>query len=148
MLVIGMCLGWGIGAAAMKAALSARNQDVLRETLLRAQERYVYPSVICTLLMTFFASAAGAVNPDAQFELSVFQGMFLDARWVFPICPPGHVLHPSQVVRRVRMLPRLRGVHLRAHPGVRTEACPDERVRDDRRRHRLRTFCFLARSSI
>ncbi|TDL18689.1 hypothetical protein BD410DRAFT_900749 [Rickenella mellea] len=60
-MIVGMCFGWAIGAAAMKAALSARNQKVLKQTILSVQE-----------------SAAGAVNPDAQFKLSIFQGAFLD----------------------------------------------------------------------
>lgn len=38
LLIVGMLLGWGVGAVAMKAALAARNQTVLKSTLLRAQE--------------------------------------------------------------------------------------------------------------
>ena len=42
-MLLGMCTGWGIGAAAMRAALAARDQTVLKATLLRAQQRYVSP---------------------------------------------------------------------------------------------------------
>ncbi|KAI0320467.1 hypothetical protein OF83DRAFT_1053079 [Amylostereum chailletii] len=60
---IGLCLGWGLGVAAMRAALAARDQDLLKSTLLIAQE-----------------SAAGAANPEAVFQGRVFEGLFLDTR--------------------------------------------------------------------
>ena len=41
-MVTGMCFGWGLGAAAMRAALAARDQTVLKQSLLREQQRYVY----------------------------------------------------------------------------------------------------------
>ena len=41
-LVVGVLLGWGIGAAAMRGALAARNQVVLQSTLQKVQSRYVY----------------------------------------------------------------------------------------------------------
>ncbi|EMD36296.1 hypothetical protein CERSUDRAFT_74310 [Gelatoporia subvermispora B] len=62
-LVVGLCLGWGIGSAAMRAALAARNQDLLREQLLKTEQ-----------------SAAGLANVDALFQASIFEGNFLDAR--------------------------------------------------------------------
>ncbi len=41
-MVVGMCLGWGLGAAAMRAALASRNQLVLKQSLLREQQRCVH----------------------------------------------------------------------------------------------------------
>lgn len=35
-----------MGCAAMRAALAARNQDLLRQTLLRAEERYEFAQSI------------------------------------------------------------------------------------------------------
>lgn len=35
----GTCFGWALGAAAMRAALAARDQTLLQSTLLKAQER-------------------------------------------------------------------------------------------------------------
>ncbi|VDB95654.1 unnamed protein product [Peniophora sp. CBMAI 1063] len=59
----GTCMGWALGAAAMRAALAARDQHLLQSTLLKAQE-----------------SAAGYANPEAVIQLDVFQGLFLDTR--------------------------------------------------------------------
>ena len=39
-MVLGMCLGWAFGAAAMRAALAARNQTVLKESLQQEAQRY------------------------------------------------------------------------------------------------------------
>ena len=82
-MLLGMCTGWGIGAAAMRAALAARDQTVLRETLLRAQQRYVSVKLRSDFLghLPIFSSAAGAANPDAEFKLEIFQGAFLDTRY-------------------------------------------------------------------
>ncbi|KAK4057506.1 hypothetical protein OIO90_001575 [Microbotryomycetes sp. JL221] len=63
MLVLGMCLGWAWGCAAMAAAIRARDQIILADRLRIAQ-----------------ASAAGAVNPAAEFQRSIFEGQFLDWR--------------------------------------------------------------------
>jgi len=41
-LVMGVLFGWGIGAAAMRAALAARDQVLLKSTLQKVQSRYVY----------------------------------------------------------------------------------------------------------
>ncbi len=40
-MVVGLCLGWGFGAAAMRAALAARNQVLLRQTLQQEAQRFV-----------------------------------------------------------------------------------------------------------
>ena len=40
--MIGVLLGWGIGAAGMRAALSARDKVLLQSSLQVAQETYVY----------------------------------------------------------------------------------------------------------
>ncbi|KAF7972398.1 hypothetical protein HWV62_18046 [Athelia sp. TMB] len=62
-LVIGVLLGWGVGAAAMKAALSSRNQVLLAATLEEVQ-----------------SSAAGLADPEALFSVKIFEGVFLDIR--------------------------------------------------------------------
>ncbi|KZP26783.1 hypothetical protein FIBSPDRAFT_731732 [Athelia psychrophila] len=62
-LMIGVLLGWGIGAAAMKAALASRNEVLLASTLQRVKE-----------------SAAGLADPEALYTLSIFEGVFLDLR--------------------------------------------------------------------
>ncbi|CAL1710858.1 unnamed protein product [Somion occarium] len=59
--VIGLCFGWALGAAGMAAALAARDQLALKESLQREQE-----------------SVAGLSNPDALFQADIFQGNFLD----------------------------------------------------------------------
>lgn len=81
MLVVGMCVGWAWGCAAMAAALKARSQTLLASQYTKAQ-----------------ASLSAGANPDAQCEwcghpaaarlkparpavqLFIFQGAFLDAR--------------------------------------------------------------------
>jgi hypothetical protein len=40
-MVVGMLIGWGLGAAAMRAGLAARSQVLLQSQLLREAERYV-----------------------------------------------------------------------------------------------------------
>ncbi|GBE84358.1 hypothetical protein BKA93DRAFT_807068 [Sparassis latifolia] len=62
-LVIGVLLGWGFGAAAMRAALASRNQLLLKQTLQTEEQ-----------------SVAGLANPDAMFQASIFEGIFLDTR--------------------------------------------------------------------
>ncbi|KAJ3525006.1 hypothetical protein NM688_g8467 [Phlebia brevispora] len=62
-MVTGMCLGWAFGAAAMKGALAARNQLLLKQSLQREQQ-----------------SVAGLANPDALFRVAIFEGDFLDTR--------------------------------------------------------------------
>ena len=39
MIVIGMLLGWGIGAAAMRAALAVRDQVLLADSLRTVQQK-------------------------------------------------------------------------------------------------------------
>ncbi|KAI0002456.1 hypothetical protein BJV74DRAFT_815934 [Russula compacta] len=64
-LMIGILLGWGIGAAGMKAATAARDKVLLKSSLQRAQES---------------VAVAGSANPDQVFKLEIFQGEFLDIR--------------------------------------------------------------------
>ena len=40
--MIGILLGWGISAAAMRGALAARNEVILQSTLQKVQSRYTY----------------------------------------------------------------------------------------------------------
>ncbi|CCM03466.1 uncharacterized protein FIBRA_05599 [Fibroporia radiculosa] len=61
--VVGVCFGWGISAAAMRAALAVRNQLLVEQTLLREEQ-----------------SASGLANPDVLFETGIFNGDFLDTR--------------------------------------------------------------------
>ncbi|GAA5952078.1 hypothetical protein JCM10213_005355 [Rhodosporidiobolus nylandii] len=62
-LVLGMCVGWAWGCAAMAAALRARSQLILASAQQRVQ-----------------AGIAGATNPDVEYRLAIFQGEFLDWR--------------------------------------------------------------------
>jgi hypothetical protein len=62
-LVVGMCLGWAWGAAAMASALRARSAILLASSYTRAQSQLV-----------------SGVAPDSQFQKFVFEGVFLDAR--------------------------------------------------------------------
>lgn len=62
-LMIGILLGWGIGAAGMRAALSARDKVLLKSSLQVEGE-----------------TAAGSANPDQVFKIVIFQGEFLDIR--------------------------------------------------------------------
>ncbi|KAH9896908.1 hypothetical protein C8Q73DRAFT_642067 [Cubamyces lactineus] len=61
--VLGLALGWALACAGMAAALAARDQTLLKETLQRTA-----------------ASAAGLANPDALFQNAIFNGDFLDTR--------------------------------------------------------------------
>lgn len=40
-MLVGLCLGWGFGAAAMRAALAARDQLLLKQTLQQEAQRSV-----------------------------------------------------------------------------------------------------------
>jgi hypothetical protein len=40
MVMVGLLLGWGLGAAAMKGALASRSQLLLKQALLQAQQRF------------------------------------------------------------------------------------------------------------
>ncbi|BGP35025.1 hypothetical protein JCM10296v2_006855 [Rhodotorula toruloides] len=63
MLVLGMCLGWAWGCAAMAAGLKARSQVILAAAVQRAQ-----------------TSVASATNPDVAYSSTIFHGNFLDTR--------------------------------------------------------------------
>ncbi|KAI9512000.1 hypothetical protein F5148DRAFT_157072 [Russula earlei] len=63
LLLIGVLLGWAIGAAGMKAAVAVRDKVLLRSSLQVANE-----------------TAAGSANPDQVFKVVIFQGEFLDVR--------------------------------------------------------------------
>jgi hypothetical protein len=96
-LIFGVLLGWGIGAAAMKAAIAAREKVLLKSSLQKAQERFVQSCHIASQLHHVVQSAAGSANPDQVFKLDIFQGEFLDVRSVislktwYPHSPiPGH----------------------------------------------------------
>jgi hypothetical protein len=75
-------LGWGISAAGMRAALSARDKVLLKSSLQVAQETYVYYTCHFYSIHTILYSAAGAANPDEVFKIEIFQGDFLDIRSV------------------------------------------------------------------
>ncbi|TFK50476.1 hypothetical protein OE88DRAFT_1736022 [Heliocybe sulcata] len=63
MLYVGLLLGWAFGAAAMRASLAARSQVLLQQTFQKLQQ-----------------STAGLSNPDALYQIEIFQGWFLDPR--------------------------------------------------------------------
>ncbi len=79
--LMGLLAGWGIGSAAMKAALAVRSQLVVESTLEKAANRSVgsrcHPS-----LSHRKPSFQGSVNPDQLYRIVVFQGDFLDAKSV------------------------------------------------------------------
>ncbi|KAF8608867.1 hypothetical protein BDV93DRAFT_465925 [Ceratobasidium sp. AG-I] len=62
-LMIGCLLGWAWGSAGMAAAVSARNQVLLKSALRATQQE-----------------AANQANPDAYFRQEIFKGAFLDTR--------------------------------------------------------------------
>ncbi|GHJ86374.1 hypothetical protein NliqN6_2776 [Naganishia liquefaciens] len=62
-IIVGMCIGWAWGIAAMAAALQARDRTLLASQYTRAQNGVV-----------------AGTNPDAQFQRFVFEGYFLDTR--------------------------------------------------------------------
>ncbi|KZT71069.1 hypothetical protein DAEQUDRAFT_724415 [Daedalea quercina L-15889] len=62
-IIVGLCLGWALGAAGMAAALAARSQLLLRSELEKVEQ-----------------SIAGLADPDALFQASIFEGDFLDTR--------------------------------------------------------------------
>ncbi|KAI0746793.1 hypothetical protein C8Q80DRAFT_1220068 [Daedaleopsis nitida] len=60
-LVLGVALGWAISCAAMKAALTVRDQTLVQQTLQKEVQ-----------------SATGLANPEALFHAGIFNGDFLD----------------------------------------------------------------------
>ncbi|KAI0279079.1 hypothetical protein BGY98DRAFT_916273 [Russula aff. rugulosa BPL654] len=60
--LLGLLAGWGIGCAAMKAAISVRSYLVDEATLQNAVNGF-----------------QGSVNPEQLYKVEVFQGVFLDA---------------------------------------------------------------------
>ena len=78
-------LGWGIGAAGMKAAAASREKVLLRSSLQKAQERYVQSCHFASQVYYIVQSAAGSANPDQVFSLDIFQGEFLDVRLVISL---------------------------------------------------------------
>lgn len=67
----------------MKAAIASREKILLRTSLEKAQETYVYFITIFYLKVNYVVhSAAGSANPDQVFKLEIFQGVFLDIRSV------------------------------------------------------------------
>ncbi|TFK82815.1 hypothetical protein K466DRAFT_666286 [Polyporus arcularius HHB13444] len=62
-LVLGIALGWAISCAGMAAALAARDQTLLKQTLQKEAQ-----------------STAGMANPDALYQVAIFNGDFLDTR--------------------------------------------------------------------
>ncbi|KAH9849321.1 hypothetical protein C2E23DRAFT_870653 [Lenzites betulinus] len=62
-IVLGLALGWAIACAGMAAALAARDQTLLRQSLQQQAQ-----------------STAGLANPDALFQAAIFNGNFLDTR--------------------------------------------------------------------
>ncbi|GJN93345.1 hypothetical protein Rhopal_006398-T1 [Rhodotorula paludigena] len=59
-LVVGQCLGWAWGCAAMAASLRARDVVLAASQVQRAQ-----------------AGVAGATNPDVEYRREIFEGVFL-----------------------------------------------------------------------
>ncbi|KAI0371992.1 hypothetical protein BV20DRAFT_940807 [Pilatotrama ljubarskyi] len=62
-IVLGVALGWALACAGMAAALAARDQTLLKQTLQKEAQ-----------------SVAGLANPDALFQNAIFNGDFLDTR--------------------------------------------------------------------
>jgi hypothetical protein len=69
----------------MRAATAAREKVLLRSSLQKAQERYVYCRYFAPQVYHIVRSAAGSANPDQVFKLEIFQGEFLDVRSVISL---------------------------------------------------------------
>jgi hypothetical protein len=52
-LLIGVFLGWGLGAAGMRAALASRNEVLLRSSLQQAEQTYVNRLLFSLPIFTF-----------------------------------------------------------------------------------------------
>lgn len=52
-MILGMCLGWAIGCAAMRGALAARDQVLLQSQLQREAQRFVTLFEAITELHTY-----------------------------------------------------------------------------------------------
>lgn len=115
--MIGILLGWAIGAAGMKAATAARDKVLLKSSLQQAQESYVHSCSVATQSHLVTRSVAGSANPDQVFKLEIFQGEFLDIRYVLTRTS-GIGTHLSQVISRLRRLFRTRHISLCHHPRV------------------------------
>ena len=99
---MGVLLGWGIGAAGMKAALSARDKVLLKSSLQVAKETYVCCTRSFHTINASLYSDAGTANPDEVFVIEIFRGEFLDIRSVIKtmarcLCSPILVHQPSSV---------------------------------------------------
>ena len=84
LMMLGCLVGWAWGCAAMKAALTVRNQVLLLSEIKKVQQTYVGLNIPLerTALDLLKHSAAASANPDAMFNLEVFQGRFLDTRYL------------------------------------------------------------------
>ena len=68
----------------MKLALKARNQAVTAQSLQSAQQQYVVTVLAVHYLQAnnTLRAVANSQNPEAVFEAALFQGKFLDTKFV------------------------------------------------------------------
>lgn len=62
-MVVGMCLGWGFGAAAMRAALASRDQVLLKQNLQREAQKYFAFFSLCPNLFLMLFQYSGPFEP-------------------------------------------------------------------------------------
>jgi hypothetical protein len=82
LMMLGSLLGWAWGCAAMKAALTVRDQVILLSEVQQAEQTYVGWCFVKAQWLIVHSAAASA-DPDAMFRIEVFQGDFLDVRCLF-----------------------------------------------------------------
>jgi hypothetical protein len=102
--LLGLLTGWGIGAAAMKAAISVRSLLVDEATLQNAVNRSAASLTASTVFLSDLRrSFQGSVNPEQLYKVEVFQGVFLDA---------GLVLDSTSQLYSLTLLPSVPQLYL------------------------------------
>lgn len=71
-MVIGLCLGWGFGAAAMRAALASRNQLLLKQALEQEAQRSTYAYLFPTTASLTRSAALQVFRTPMLFSLLTF----------------------------------------------------------------------------
>ena len=88
-------------------------------------------------------SAAGMANPDALYQVAIFNGDFLDTRYALLVLTAPVELMTIQFYRGVRCLPRIRLLRIRLHTSIRAEVDSYERIWNHSIGHLLRMFALL-----
>ncbi len=81
---VGLLLGWGIGAAAMRAANESRDPSVLQASMAVLNARLVasllFPITAERLLHSIAANPVFQANPTLAKTTAIYHGVFLDTR--------------------------------------------------------------------